>query len=113
VIALARALNLTVTAEGIEAHDQCDRLRDLGCDFAQGYVFSHPLEADEAVQANSADGIWLPNVSCTSPPGCVGRPRGPLRGSGRGTSGIMPGRRRALIRHGVASLCRTLPSSAG
>jgi PAS domain S-box-containing protein len=63
VFALARAFDLTVTAEGIETHEQCDRLRDLGCDFAQGYAFSYPLDADQAADAISADRMWLPNIA--------------------------------------------------
>jgi EAL domain-containing protein (putative c-di-GMP-specific phosphodiesterase class I) len=60
IIALARALDLTVTAEGIESTDQCDRLRDLGCDFAQGFVFAHPLDAEQAALVISPDRVWLP-----------------------------------------------------
>ena len=57
---LARAQELTVTAEGIESLEQCDRLRELGCDFAQGYVFSHALDAEDAAHAIAADRVWLP-----------------------------------------------------
>ena len=45
-IAFARALGLVVTAEGIETQDQLERLRAMGCDLAQGYLFWAPLEAD-------------------------------------------------------------------
>ncbi len=44
-IAFARALGLVVTAEGIESEDQLERLRAMGCDLAQGYLFWPPLEA--------------------------------------------------------------------
>jgi EAL domain-containing protein (putative c-di-GMP-specific phosphodiesterase class I) len=43
-IAFARALGLVVTAEGIENANQLERLRAMGCDLAQGYHFSPPLE---------------------------------------------------------------------
>jgi len=43
VIELAHALNLTVVAEGIERPEQLEELRSLGCDVAQGYLFSTPL----------------------------------------------------------------------
>jgi diguanylate cyclase (GGDEF)-like protein/PAS domain S-box-containing protein len=46
VIALAKALNLTVTGEGIETAEQRSRLRLLGCDRGQGYYFSIPLPTE-------------------------------------------------------------------
>ena len=42
VIELAHALSLTVVAEGIERPEQLEALRSLGCDLAQGYLFSTP-----------------------------------------------------------------------
>jgi EAL domain-containing protein (putative c-di-GMP-specific phosphodiesterase class I) len=50
VVALARNLGLTVTAEGIESAEQLDRVRALGCDFAQGYLFARPLDAEAATR---------------------------------------------------------------
>ena len=47
VVALAGALGLSVTAEGVETDRQLDELRKLGCDRAQGYLFSKPLSAIE------------------------------------------------------------------
>ena len=46
-IALARALDLSVTAEGIETREQLGLLRELGCDRGQGYLFSPAVPADE------------------------------------------------------------------
>jgi len=43
VINLARALGLSVVAEGIETEDQRRILRSLGCTLAQGFLFSKPL----------------------------------------------------------------------
>ena len=43
-IAFARALRLDVTAEGVETSDQAIRLRALGCDRAQGYLFARPMD---------------------------------------------------------------------
>jgi diguanylate cyclase (GGDEF)-like protein/PAS domain S-box-containing protein len=43
-IAIARAFDLRVTAEGIETEDQLAELRRLECDQAQGYLFARPLD---------------------------------------------------------------------
>jgi diguanylate cyclase (GGDEF)-like protein/PAS domain S-box-containing protein len=47
VITLAHALGMRVVAEGVETTEQRDRLRELGCDFAQGYLFARPLPPEE------------------------------------------------------------------
>jgi diguanylate cyclase len=44
---LAHDLGLMTVAEGIESQEVWNRLRALGCDFAQGYVLSRPLPVDE------------------------------------------------------------------
>ena len=43
VIALARSLDMSVVAEGVETQAQADILRELGCDEMQGYLLSRPL----------------------------------------------------------------------
>ena len=45
IIALGHGLKKTVVAEGVETVAQLDRLRELGCDFAQGYLFGRPSAA--------------------------------------------------------------------
>jgi diguanylate cyclase (GGDEF)-like protein/PAS domain S-box-containing protein len=47
VINMAHALDITVTAEGVETDAQRRGLRVLGCDRAQGFLFSPPLPAEE------------------------------------------------------------------
>jgi EAL domain-containing protein (putative c-di-GMP-specific phosphodiesterase class I) len=47
VIASAKSLGLTTTAEGVERQTQLATLRDLGCDTAQSYLISRPLPADQ------------------------------------------------------------------
>lgn len=48
IVALARKLGMEVSAEGIETQDQVDHVRQLSCDYAQGFYFSGPLDAAEA-----------------------------------------------------------------
>ncbi|MBD2419916.1 EAL domain-containing protein [Anabaena cylindrica FACHB-243] len=48
IIALAHRLNLSVVAEGVETQEQLSILRLLECEVMQGYLFSHPLSADDA-----------------------------------------------------------------
>ena len=43
VIGLGRSLQTQVTAEGVETEGQADRLRAMGCDFAQGYRYAKPM----------------------------------------------------------------------
>ncbi|MCG8076558.1 MAG: EAL domain-containing protein [Candidatus Thiodiazotropha taylori] len=45
--AMARNLNMHVTAEGVETALQLAKLRHLGCDYYQGYFFSRPVPAAE------------------------------------------------------------------
>lgn len=45
IIAMARSLNITVIAEGVETAQQADYLRAQGCDVAQGYFFGAPVPA--------------------------------------------------------------------
>jgi EAL domain-containing protein (putative c-di-GMP-specific phosphodiesterase class I) len=44
ILGLARSVGATVIAEGVETRDQLRRLRHVGCDYAQGYLFSEALE---------------------------------------------------------------------
>jgi EAL domain-containing protein (putative c-di-GMP-specific phosphodiesterase class I) len=48
IIALAHGLGLDVTAEGVETSEQLARLKALGCEFAQGYLFSCPVDQEAA-----------------------------------------------------------------
>ncbi|CBN58835.1 MULTISPECIES: putative bifunctional diguanylate cyclase/phosphodiesterase [Kamptonema] len=48
IIALAHSLELDVVAEGIETQEQLNRLRELGCEYGQGFFFSKPLDVEAA-----------------------------------------------------------------
>ena len=48
-IELGHNLGMTVVAEGVEDEASCDALRRLGCDQAQGYLFTAPLEAEALI----------------------------------------------------------------
>ena len=46
IIAIAHQLNLIVTATGIETNYQLNQLKNLGCDYGQGYLISKLLDRD-------------------------------------------------------------------
>lgn len=48
IIMLARNLNLEVIAEGIEKDEQIERLRELRCNYGQGYLFSRAISGEAA-----------------------------------------------------------------
>ena len=47
IIVMAHKLGLKVIAEGIETDEQRDLLKQMGCDYGQGYLFSRPIEPGE------------------------------------------------------------------
>jgi EAL domain-containing protein (putative c-di-GMP-specific phosphodiesterase class I) len=47
VISLAKTLRLDVLAEGVETETQLEVLRGLDCTYAQGYLFSRPVPAEQ------------------------------------------------------------------
>ncbi len=47
MVEVAHALDLTVTAEGVETAGQAKLLRDLGCDLAQGFYYAKPMPEDD------------------------------------------------------------------
>ena len=53
VVGLAHTLGMKAIAEGVERAEQLARLREMGCDLAQGYYFWKPLPAEVASQVLS------------------------------------------------------------
>ncbi len=58
IVTLAHNLGLDVTAEGIETAAQLAKLRELGCEFGQGYFFSKPVDAVQAEALIAAQPQW-------------------------------------------------------
>jgi diguanylate cyclase (GGDEF)-like protein/PAS domain S-box-containing protein len=50
IVQLAKSFRMTVTAEGVETAEDFERMRDLGCDIIQGYLFGKPLDFERANQ---------------------------------------------------------------
>ncbi|MGB8402769.1 MAG: bifunctional diguanylate cyclase/phosphodiesterase [Mycobacterium sp.] len=62
VIDLAHDLGGTVVAEGVENAATSERLRDYGCETAQGFYYSPPLPAQEAFAFFKASGMTAPTA---------------------------------------------------
>ncbi len=60
IMALARNLELKVVAEGVETAHQLEVLREMNCDYAQGYLFARPGPAIEVEKWLTADKQWIP-----------------------------------------------------
>jgi PAS domain S-box-containing protein len=50
IVMLAHGLGLEVVAEGVETKAQAEMLKDLGCELAQGFLYSRPVPADTIEQ---------------------------------------------------------------
>jgi diguanylate cyclase (GGDEF)-like protein len=59
IVGMARALSLDAIAEGVENEAQLSELRRLGCDYAQGHLFSRPLPAEEITRLVGEGGLDL------------------------------------------------------
>jgi diguanylate cyclase (GGDEF)-like protein/PAS domain S-box-containing protein len=58
IVALAGNLGVRVVAEGIDSPSQLALLRELGCDFGQGFLFSPPVPRPEADAMLERDPVW-------------------------------------------------------
>ncbi|HLT63939.1 MAG TPA: EAL domain-containing protein, partial [Pseudohongiella sp.] len=50
IISMSKTLGLTVVAEGVENAKQLEFLRECECDQIQGYIYHHPVSAEEFVR---------------------------------------------------------------
>jgi diguanylate cyclase (GGDEF)-like protein len=75
ILTLAANLGMAVVAEGVETEEQHSKLKDLKCKYGQGYLFSRPVDANEALallqeslctNAESAPAFLLRSSEATS-----------------------------------------------
>lgn len=50
IISMGHVMNFSVISEGVEETEQLETLRDIGCDYIQGFVWGRPLEVETARQ---------------------------------------------------------------
>ncbi len=76
ILALCQGMKLDVVAEGIETQQQMTILKEMGCAFAQGYLFSKPVaKADVPAMLKSLDQVsatLLPTMPVVNPMGMPG-----------------------------------------
>jgi EAL domain-containing protein (putative c-di-GMP-specific phosphodiesterase class I) len=53
IIALAKAFNMGIVAEGVETEEQYQALLKMGCEIGQGYGIARPMPAEELIK-------WMP-----------------------------------------------------
>lgn len=58
IVALAQALEMDTTAEGVESFDQFDLMKSLNVTLVQGFIYSKPIPNDEFVQKLN-EGDWI------------------------------------------------------
>ncbi len=69
IVMLAHGLHLKVVAEGVETQAQVDLLKDMGCELAQGYLYSKPAAVDDIEQLlskNRAANISVPRAKAST-----------------------------------------------
>ncbi|MCW2693084.1 MAG: bifunctional diguanylate cyclase/phosphodiesterase [Mycobacterium sp.] len=74
ILALAAALGLRVIAEGVEEPHQARLLADLGCEYAQGFLYGRPVPPEQ-VPGGVAPGVPAPRASADAPAGGGDRTR--------------------------------------
>ena len=90
---IAKQLDMTITAEGIEDLTRVQILRDIGCNYGQGFAYARPLTKPDAAS------FLKDGQACPADPACK-------------VSGEMPSLRKALIHLLSKSLPKMISSSA-
>jgi len=63
IVMLGQQLGMKVVAEGTETAEQVRFLKDLGCDYAQGYFFSRPVDAHAFEELLAGGQVAVPQLS--------------------------------------------------
>ncbi len=71
IIDLGHALDIDILAEGVETPAQATLLRELGCNYAQGYLFGRPAHVTETVKRLERARKAAPTASRAAPPKLV------------------------------------------
>ncbi|PHJ61164.1 diguanylate phosphodiesterase [Nostoc linckia z18] len=58
MIGIANSMGMSAIAEGVETQEQLAQLRNLNCDFAQGYLFSKPIEEQLVLKLLATEPQW-------------------------------------------------------
>lgn len=62
IVALAKALGMETVAEGVEAMDELDLVKQRGADLVQGYIFSRPITQEQVLaQFAEGSGVFRPS----------------------------------------------------
>ena len=84
VISLARWMNLTVNAEGVETEEQVERLKVMDCNYVQGFYFARPMPSWQFTDLLTSDNVDRDNPELQ---GCDASPK--VAESGTGNKGTM------------------------
>ncbi|HYX19152.1 MAG TPA: EAL domain-containing protein [Nostoc sp.] len=58
MIGIANSMGMSAIAEGVETQEQLAQLRSLNCNFAQGYLFSKPIEQQLVIKLLAVSPQW-------------------------------------------------------
>ncbi|ERT09674.1 diguanylate cyclase domain protein [Lyngbya aestuarii BL J] len=58
IINIAHHMGMNVVAEGVETEEQLNQLKELDCDFGQGYFFAKPLDKENATKLLESSPQW-------------------------------------------------------